>query len=67
VLERSLTIRQRDLGGSGEMSKSHYPTLEDRHKPLSLCGLDPEKMTEAVLHPEDEHETAVSRPRRERQ
>jgi hypothetical protein len=49
------------------MSKSHYPTLEDRHKPLSLCGLDPEKMTEAVLHPEDEHETAVSRPRRERQ
>ena len=51
------------------MSKSHHPTLEERDEPLSLYGLDPEKMIEAVLQakPEDEPETAVTHPRRQRQ
>jgi hypothetical protein len=51
------------------MSKSHHPTLEERQKPLSLYGLDPEKMIEAILQarPEDEPETAVTRPCRQRQ
>jgi hypothetical protein len=51
------------------MSKSHHPTLEERPKPLSHCGLDPQKMIEAVLQakPEDEPEIAVACPRRQRQ
>lgn len=50
------------------MSKSHHPTLEERHEPLSLYGLDPEKMIEAVLQakPDGEPETEVTRPRRQR-
>jgi len=51
------------------MSKSDYPTLEERDEPLSLYGLDPEEMIEAVLQakPEDEPEPEVTRPRRRRQ
>jgi hypothetical protein len=51
------------------MSKSHHPTLEERDEPLSLYGLDPEKMIEAVLpaKPEDEPEPEVTRRRHGRQ
>jgi hypothetical protein len=51
------------------MSESDHPTLEERDEPLSLYGLDLEKMIEAVRRakPEDEPEPVVSGPRGRRQ